>query len=62
MGGVEGWGPRRWATLMHRQSDSIYEDAMIAATAQVHRLTVVTRNVKDFRRFDVPLLDPFNRE
>ncbi len=35
------------------------EDAMIAAIAKVHQLTVVTRNVGDFSRFDVPLLNPF---
>ena len=50
---------RRWAKLMHRQSDTVYEDAMIAATALVHNLTVVTRNVRDFARFDVPVLNPF---
>ena len=50
---------REWARLMHRRSDTLYEDAMIAATAQVHGLTVVTRNVSDFRGFDVPLLNPF---
>jgi predicted nucleic acid-binding protein len=32
---------------------------MIAATAQVHGLTVVTRNLRDFQVFGVPLLDPF---
>ena len=50
---------RAWARLMHRRSDTVYEDAMIAATAQVHGLTVVTRNVADFEPFDVPLLNPF---
>jgi hypothetical protein len=50
---------RRWAKLMHRQSDTVYEDAMIAATALTHNLTVVTRNVRDFARFDVPVLNPF---
>ncbi|MDP1733222.1 MAG: type II toxin-antitoxin system VapC family toxin [Sulfuritalea sp.] len=50
---------RQWAKLMHRQSDTVYEDAMIAATARVHKLTVVTRNVGDFKRFGVPLLNPF---
>ena len=51
---------RRWAKLMHRQSDTVYEDAMIAATALIHKLTVVTRNVRDFERFNVTLLNPFN--
>jgi len=50
---------RAWAQLMHRKSDTIYEDAMIAATAKVHGLTVVTRNTADFKSFGVPLLNPF---
>lgn len=50
---------RTWARLMHRKSDTIYEDAMIAATAKVHGLTVVTRNTADFKSFGVPLLNPF---
>ena len=49
---------RLWAKLMHRQSDTVYEDAMIAATALARKLTVVTRNVGDFKRFDVPMLNP----
>ena len=50
---------REWARLMHRRSDTITEDAMIAATAIVHRLTVVTRNVRDFSEFGVELQNPF---
>lgn len=34
-------------------------DALIAATASVHNLTLVTRNTKDFRRVDIELLDPW---
>ena len=47
------------AKLMHRQSNTVYEDAMIAATAIVHKLTVVTRNTRDFERFNVQLFNPF---
>ena len=53
---------RYWARLMHRRSDTMIEDAMIAATAAVHRLTVVTRNVRHFREFDLPLYNPFEED
>ncbi|XHS77766.1 hypothetical protein ACFJGW_18915 [Burkholderiaceae bacterium UC74_6] len=44
---------------MRRSSDTVNENAMIAATAKVHGLTVVTRNVADFKSVGVPLLNPF---
>jgi predicted nucleic acid-binding protein len=50
---------RVWARLMHRASDTLYEDAMIAAIAKVHKLTVVTRNVADFKPFGVDIFNPF---
>ncbi|MBV8567758.1 MAG: type II toxin-antitoxin system VapC family toxin [Methylobacteriaceae bacterium] len=53
---------RWWARLMHRRTDALIEDAMIAATAAVHNLTVVTRNVRDFADFDVRTLNPFAAE
>ena len=34
-------------------------DALLAATARVHGLTVVTRNVKDFEVAGVQVLNPF---
>ena len=50
---------RRWAQLMHRQPDHHLEDALIAATALVRGMTVVTRNTDDFEPFDVPVINPF---
>ena len=50
---------REWARLMHGRPETLTGDAMIAATAVVHRLTVVTRNVSDFSRFGVDLQNPF---
>lgn len=34
-------------------------DSLLAATAHVHGLTVVTRNTSDFDRTGVPVVDPF---
>lgn len=50
---------RTWAKLMHRKSDTLYEDALIAATAQVHGLTIVTRNVADFKALGFEVFNPF---
>jgi predicted nucleic acid-binding protein len=56
---VDGAIFRCWARLTHRRSDDLVGDAMIAATAQVHNLVVVTRNVRDFTPFGVKTINPF---
>ena len=50
---------KAWAKLMHRKSETLYEDAMIAATAQVHGLTVASRNVADFQALGFEVFNPF---
>ena len=56
---LDGRTLRTWAKLMHRQQDHLLADALIAATAIVHNLIVVTRNEKDFADFGVRLFNPF---
>jgi hypothetical protein len=53
---------REWARLMHGVSYDQSADAMIAATARVQRLTVATRNVMDFKIFNVEIFNPFEYE
>lgn len=50
---------RIWARMMHRAPRQLYEDAMVAATALRHGLIVATRNTRDFQRFGVTLINPF---
>lgn len=49
-----------WGRLQQAQPLPVI-DALIAATARVHDMTVVTRNVKDFELAGVQVLDPFAR-
>lgn len=50
---------REWARLMHGQSNTLLQDAMIGAVAIANRLTVATRNVRDFERLGVKTINPF---
>jgi predicted nucleic acid-binding protein len=51
---------REWARLMAGKPDDLSGDAMIAAAARIHRLIVVTRNVKDFEELAVEVFNPFS--
>ena len=50
---------REWARMLKGRNEPKWEDGLIAATARIHRLIVVTRNVKDFEFFDVEVFNPF---
>jgi predicted nucleic acid-binding protein len=51
---------REWARLMVGKSDELSGDAMIAATARIHHMIVVTRNVRDFDGLAVKVFNPFS--
>jgi predicted nucleic acid-binding protein len=55
---VDGDVAEEWGRLRARRPAPVV-DALLAATARVHRLTLVTRNVRDFKTLDVRLLNPF---
>jgi hypothetical protein len=44
---------------MEGKAERLIEDAMIAATARIHHLTIATRKERDFRQLGVQALDPF---
>lgn len=48
----------RWGCLL-AQGNTPPIDALLAATALVHGLTLVTRNVKDMAGTGVALVNPF---
>lgn len=44
---------------LHAPDPRPMRDALIAATASVHRMTVVTRNVRDFEPMGVEVMNPW---
>lgn len=48
-------------TLRNRGQTRTQADMLIAATAQVHQLTLVTRNTRDFDGCSLTVLNPFSR-
>ena len=55
---AERWG-RLAASAKLRGAPLAVVDGVIAATASHHRLTLVTRNIKDFANLGVDLLNPW---
>jgi hypothetical protein len=56
---MDGHCFRETARAMVGKQDDLLYDAMIAATARIHRLTVATRNEKDFKLLGVEIINPF---
>jgi predicted nucleic acid-binding protein len=51
----------RRAAALHVPDPAPFRDAFIGATALVHNMTIVTRDLKDFQRFDhISALNPWN--
>jgi len=51
----------RRAAVLHVPDPAPFRDALIGATALVHDMTVVTRHLKDFRRFDeLDVINPWS--
>jgi predicted nucleic acid-binding protein len=50
----------RQCARLHVPNPGAERDALIAATALVHGMTVVTRNDDDFKAAGVPILNPWN--
>jgi toxin FitB len=58
---AQAWGVLMARAIMAKRSLPII-DGMLLASAQVNRLAVVTRNVRDFSGYDVPIVNPWDTE
>ncbi len=57
---VLDWLRRKLLAKLHASGKHMpLNDSLVAATALEHGLTVVTRNVRDFRNAGVKVVDPF---
>ena len=56
---MDGSAFREWARIMQGKSDTLWDDAMIAATARVNGLTVATRDEADFAALGADFFNPF---
>ena len=50
------------SAALHVPDPNPFRDSLIAATALVHGMTVVTRNVSDFESTGVPILNPWEAQ
>jgi predicted nucleic acid-binding protein len=58
--GIDAAIARQWGELSAQRSRPVV-DTLLAATALVHNLTLVTRNINDVHDLGVKLLDPWRR-
>ena len=56
---IIAWGKLQAETELNGQKLPV-TDSLIAATAQIHNMTVVTRNVSDMERCGVEVLNPWD--
>lgn len=64
--GIDRRVAEAWGVVMARGQKAAVTvgamDVFFAATAEVHALTLVTRNVRDFARLGVSLFDPWSSQ
>jgi len=58
--GVDAAIARQWGELSAQRSRPVV-DTLLAATALVHKLTLVTRNISDVHDLGVKVLDPWRK-